>query len=138
MKNLVLILSILISASAIANDHPNVFLNAVPAMSCFRYEFPIPKQHAWEKPRATIIGAYWVLLAKDKTAFLVAQPIPTCEDNKTVVAGVCPFWIRTVNREDSFLTLGSNNLHVVPCPKQLDKAFFHKLIQDKYSDELEF
>lgn len=134
------IIALLLSVTALGAtvlEKGAVLISSMPDMTCFRYEYVEPAFHWWQKDIVTT-SAYWVLLAKDDTGFLVAQPRPSCEDNSEAVDGVCPFWLRTVEHKDNFLTLGSERIKVVACPKKLTKAFFKKLVKDKYGRELRF
>jgi hypothetical protein len=127
----------ILSAVAVAGtDEADVrkLMDALPEMTCFRYEYPEAATHRWQKPHVAK-GAPWVLLRKDGDGFLVAQPEGTCESSYTGT-GLCPFWLRTVEYKDSWVS--TKYLKVIACPKKLSEAYFRKLIKAKFSDKLEF
>lgn len=99
-------------------------LQSAKNMSCLRevYDFLTPT-HPWELSHREQ-SAYWVLLRKDKTGFLIAQPIPSCNDQGN---SICPFWLRTVEFKENWV--GRLPLVAVPCPKMLTEEFFRNLIR---------
>lgn len=129
-----LLIIMMLSTAALAWEGTDI-VRAMPEMTCFGYERHEPVTHAWQKT-AGYRSATWVLLKKDATGYLVAQPVPSCEDNGEAKDDVCPFWLRTSEFGDSLVS--DKFLKVRKCPKVLTKEFFQKLIKVKFSHELEF